>query len=168
MLRCVEKICDYINSQAYAYMAVSGDSFCTSAWNGFLLNMKHCMKFQWANFLAGAFVTLGKVGLVVLNVFTCYMIMKHVTKDVEEVSSVAAPLTVVAIASYISASIFLGMFDETALSLMTCLAIDVDLNGEPKYGPPTFHDSLDGFEKPVNKNAIADGGWEKQPNSINA
>jgi choline transporter-like protein 2/4/5 len=27
-LKCIEKICDYINKSAYAYMAVSGQGFC--------------------------------------------------------------------------------------------------------------------------------------------
>lgn len=45
LLKCIEKICDYINKAAYAYMAVSGDNFCKSAWNGFLLNLKHILKF---------------------------------------------------------------------------------------------------------------------------
>jgi choline transporter-like protein 2/4/5 len=36
-LALLEKICDYINASAYAYQAVSGDSFCTSAWNAFML-----------------------------------------------------------------------------------------------------------------------------------
>lgn len=141
-------------------MAVSGDNFCTSAWNGFLLNMKHCMAFGFANFLASAFVFLGKIGLVVLNCFSCYMIMKHITKDLDEISSPIGPLAVVGVVTFISASIFLGIFDEVVLALMTCLAVDMDLNGEPKYGPPTFHDSLQSFEKPVNKNAIQDGGYE--------
>jgi hypothetical protein len=29
------------------------------------------------------------------------------------------------------------------MSMMTCLAVDMDLhNGEPEKGPPTFHDKL--------------------------
>lgn len=36
-LACIEKICDYLNESAYAYQAVTGDSFCNSAWNMFLL-----------------------------------------------------------------------------------------------------------------------------------
>lgn len=46
---CLENIIDFINNVAYAYMAVSGDSYCTSAWNGFILNLKHTMKFHYAN-----------------------------------------------------------------------------------------------------------------------
>mmetsp|Transcript_16434 Transcript_16434/g.27863 ORF Transcript_16434/g.27863 Transcript_16434/m.27863 type:complete len:96 (+) Transcript_16434:1317-1604(+) len=45
MLNCIEKLCDYISQNGLAYMAVSGDSFCDSAWNGFLLNIKHLAKF---------------------------------------------------------------------------------------------------------------------------
>jgi len=162
IINCLERICDYINKAAYAYMAVSGDSFCTSAWNGFLLNLKHTLHFAWAKFLASGFIFIGKLSLVVLNCFSCYAIMRFITHDTEEVSSIASPMVIVALMTYISASVFLGLFDEAVLAMMTCLAIDSDLHGEPKYGPPTFHDALDGMgddSKP--KNAIVDGGWEK-------
>ena len=164
LLRCLEKICDYINKSAYAYMAVSGDSFCSSAWNGFLLNIKHTMQFGWANFLASMFIFIGKISIVVLNVFSCYMIMKYVTKDLGEISSPASPLLVVGAVTYIAASIFLGLFDEAVLAMMTCLAIDTDLNDHPKFGPPTFHDSLDGFhseEKEEKSNQVEEGGWSE-------
>ena len=123
-------------------MAVSGDSFCTSAWNGFLLNLKHVLKFAWANLLANIFVFLGKLGLVVFNCFSLYMIMKYVTHDLEEISSLAAPMGIVAVITYLAATVILGLFDEVVLALMTCLAIDSDLNKEPKHGPPTFHDKV--------------------------
>jgi len=162
VLKCLEKVCDYINKTAYAYMAVSGDSFCTSAWNGFLLNVKHCLEFAWANTLAKGFIFFGKVAITVLNIFSCYMIMKNVTKDLGDITSPIAPLAVVGLISFMSASIFLGLFDESVIAMMTCLAIDIDLNGEPKYGPPTFHDGLGGFSNDSKKNAIEDGGWDKK------
>jgi len=157
-LACIEKICDYINQAAYAYMAVAGDGFCTSAWNGFLLNLKHIIQYAWANFLAKMFVLVGKVGLCVLNCCSLWMIMSHVTNDTDEISSPAGPILVVAIFTYVCASIFLGLFDEAVMALMTCLAIDSDLNGEPKYGPPTFHEALDTVRS-GRPNQIADGGW---------
>jgi choline transporter-like protein 2/4/5 len=129
-------------------MAVSGDSFCKSAWNGFLLNLKHILQFAWANFLAKMFVLVGKIGLCVLNCVSLYMIMLYITDDIGEVSSPAGPIIIVGIFTYIAASIFLGIFDEAVMALMTCLAIDTDLHGAPKYGPPTFHDSLDAIANP--------------------
>jgi hypothetical protein len=63
--------------------------------------------------------------------------------DLEEVSSIAAPMMLVGAMTFMTASIFLGLFDTAVLCLMTCLAIDMDMNGgNPKFGPPTFHDSV--------------------------
>lgn len=143
ILRCIEKICDYINSAALAYMAISGDSFCTSAWNGFLLNVKHLLKFSFSNFIAKIFTLLGKIGIVVANLFSLNLIMKYVTKDTDEISSVLGPMILVGVVSFFTASIFLGLFDTAVMSLMTSLAVDLDLhNGEPQFGPPTFHDGV--------------------------
>jgi len=159
-LACIEQVCDYINAAAFAYMAVSGDGFCTAAWNGFLLNLKHILQYAWANALAKMFVFVGKVGLCVLNCCSLWMIMKYLTKDTEEISSPAGPILVVGLFTYVCASVFLGLFDEAVMALMTCLAIDTDLNGEPKYGPPTFHEALDTV-RGGQTNQIAAGGWEK-------
>ena len=143
VLQCIEKICDYINSAAFSYMAVSGDSFCTSAWNGFLLNVKHLMKFSFANFIAKIFIVLGKISITVANCFSLYFIMDLVFEDTKEVSSIMGPVAAIGFTTYITAGIFLGLFDTVVMSLMTCLAIDMDLNGgNPVYGPPTFHDSV--------------------------
>lgn len=93
------------------------------------------------------FIFIGKVGLVVGNCFSLYFIMKNVTADTDEVSSLIGPMAVVAAFTYLTASVMLGMFDTAVLSMMTCLAIDMDLNdGEPKKGPPTFHDGLNKVE----------------------
>jgi len=141
ILNCIERICDYINVAAYCYMAVSGDSFCMSAWNGFLLNVKHMLKFSFANMIAKIFIFLGKVALTVGNCFSLLFIMNNITHDSDEVSSLAGPIVVVAIVTYMTASIFLGLFETSVMAIMTCLAVDIDLHGDtPKFGPPTFHD----------------------------
>lgn len=140
-LRCLEKICDYLNSAAFAYMAVSGDSFCTSAWNGFLLNIKHILKFSFANFIAKVFILLGKIGITAGNCVSFYFMLKLVTK--EQVGSIIGPVVVVGAISFITASLFLALFDTAVMALMTCLAVDMDNNdGAPARGPPTFHDGI--------------------------
>lgn len=129
-------------------MAVSGDNFCMSAWNGFLLNAKHLLKFAFANTIAKVFIFLGKLGIVVANVFSCWGIMKYVTGTIGDVSSKLGPFVVVALVTYITASLFLGLFETAVMALMTSLAIDMDLhNGQPKWGPPTFHDSINKMDK---------------------
>lgn len=44
----LQSILDYIDELSLAYMAVTGDPFMTSAWNGFLCNLKHMGEFFWA------------------------------------------------------------------------------------------------------------------------
>lgn len=85
ILNCIERICDYINEAAYCYQAVSGDSFISSAWNGFLLNLKHGLKFGFAKFMAKIFILKGKVSIVVASCFTLYWLMMA-RKDLEEVN----------------------------------------------------------------------------------
>lgn len=113
ILNCIEKVCDYITTNAYAYMAVSGDGFCSSAWHGFLLNMKHGSKFFWALFLANVFMVVGKLCMVVVNCGVFYLFTKFVTKAQDEINSIAAPMIVVAVVTYSVASIFLGLMDES-------------------------------------------------------
>lgn len=143
-LQCLERVTDYINECAFSYMAVSGDNFCGSAWNGFLLNVKHVQKFAFSNSIAMVFVFLGKVGITVANCFSLLFIMKTITNDpeAEPVQSIFGPVIVVGICTYLTSIVFLNIFDTAVLSLMTAMAVDLDLNGELKYGPPTFHESM--------------------------
>lgn len=121
-------------------MAITGKSFLSSAWNGFLLNLKHGLKFAFANMIAKVFIFLGKVGIVVANCFTLYFFMKF-RGDLEEVSSIWGPIAVVGIVTYICGSLFLSLFEEAVMALCTCVCVDMDMNhGEPKFGPATFHD----------------------------
>jgi len=148
LLNCIEKICDYLNESAFCYMAVTGDHFLSSAWSGFLLNLKHGLKFMFANAIAKVFIAIGKVGIVVGNLFTLYLLMKF-RKDLDEVNSILGPMIVVGVITFLAASLFLSLFDTAVQALLTCLCVDLDANnGEPVYGPATFHD---GYVQKANK-----------------
>jgi len=70
VLSCIEKICDYVNQSAFAYICITGDGFCEGAWKGFLLNVKHMLDFTFVNYIAKVFILFGKVTLVAVNSFT--------------------------------------------------------------------------------------------------
>lgn len=42
--KCIEELVEYLNKVSYAYMAITGNNYCSSAYNGFLLNIKHLSK----------------------------------------------------------------------------------------------------------------------------
>lgn len=146
VLWCIEKICDYINSSALAYQAVTGDSFCDSAWDMLLLQIKYVGTFSFANFFAKVFIFMGKVSITGANLYTCYALMGAFGNldvgDADKVSSTLPSLVIVGSITYLCASIFLGILSTAVLSMLTCHAIDLDLHdGDAKYGPPTFYNN---------------------------
>jgi len=60
-----------------------------------------------------------------------------------QLSSLVAPMALVGLITFMTASVFLGLFDTALMALLTCLAIDIDNNGQPIYGPPTFHEKTE-------------------------
>lgn len=86
------------------------------------------------------FVFLGKIFITCVNLLVFYLLTKYAFKNLDEVNSLALPMTVVGVCSFITAHIFLCMFDEATLATLMCFGIDIDLNdGTPAFGPPTFH-----------------------------
>jgi len=145
-LKFFEKLTDYLNDQAYSYLAIHGQSFCKSAWHGFLLNMKHANHFSDASTVTATFIFIAKMGCVAFNCYSLYMIMKYVFKDIEEVSSLSGPFFVVGFFTYMCATMLLGLFDEIILALLTSLSVDCEAhNKHPKFGPPQFHKLIDKF-----------------------
>lgn len=155
-VNCIEDFVEHLNTCAYAMMSISGDSYCTSAWNGFILNLKHCVKFYFATNLASAFVFIGMVTVVAANMGTTWLLMMYVFPECKEVSSFMTPLTVTAVITFFIVLVFLGPFDEAVTATLMCLAVDLELNGEPKHGPPSYHDKIDAmFEEEGGHKAVA-------------
>lgn len=141
--KCLEDIIEYISRLSYAYMSISGQSFCTSAWNGFLLNLKHLAKFYLAIQLSSVLIFMGQMLIVSINAGLFYVILKIGFKDVASgIEYIALPVTFVVFLSFVITSIFLGFFDEAVLATVTSLGVDMDLNGEPQFGSPSFHEKM--------------------------
>jgi len=142
-MSCLESIIEHLTKGAYAYMAVTGDGFCSSAWNGFILNLKHLAKFVFALNIAGLFIFMGVITITCVNTGIGYVLMTYAIKDGAHTTSIVPSLITFGIVSFLVAIIFLGQFDEAVLATLTCFAIDSDLHeGEPKFGPKSYHEKL--------------------------
>jgi len=126
---------------AIAFMSVSGDPFCTSAWNGFLINLKHMVKFMFAQDIGGFIIFMGVVFITLINTLIFWGLTKvGKTSGADPL----IPLISVFVLSYLASIITMGLFDDAIRAVLMCFAIDMDLNnGSPKYGPPTFHEKLE-------------------------
>jgi len=156
ILACIEKIVDYINNAAFAYMAITGKNFCSSAWDGMLLNTKWAASFSAAKFFATSLIFLGKLAITLANVFTFFVIAGAM---LGESNNRNAPATIVAIMTWFATEIWLSVFDKAILGIMTSLAVDTDLNnGEACRGPDTFKHKRAVFDgEGVKGNDTADG-----------
>jgi hypothetical protein len=94
-------------------------------------------------FITTVFVAMAKFMIVILNILTGWFIMYDITGSGFTTTTHWIPFTCVAVFSYLIASLFLSIFSTVALTLMMCLAVDMDLNnGKPEFGPVSFHAAM--------------------------
>jgi len=140
-LKCLEDLVEYINTIAYANMAVTGTSFCTSAWNGFILNLKHMVKFYFAQTLATWFVLMGYFFILVLQALVFFLVTPNMTFH----DTWGAFLIVFVFSTFVC-GVFLGFFDEAVAGTLQCMAVDAELNSgllsTYSFGPPSFHKKM--------------------------
>ena len=66
-LECCEDCFDYLDDSAYAYICITGDSFCHGAVQGMYLRVKYLAQVAFAQTIAKAFIFIGKLAIVVAN-----------------------------------------------------------------------------------------------------
>lgn len=92
--------------------------------------MKHCSAFTLTKYFSEVFILCGKMLVVLFNYFAIYMYLRYITGDEEEISAMAGgPMIIIFLITYFLVSIFLNMFNDIVASMMTCHAIDLDMNG---------------------------------------
>lgn len=132
-----EEFCDFNSEGALALQAITGEPFRESGEAEFLLQYKWCQHFKFGISLAQVFIILGNFGIAFLNTYIGYEIMLRGTKVLPTaVNNPIPPLICIYLLSYLTSAIFLGLFSTTTTSLMTCYAVDKQLNkGDCKFGP---------------------------------
>lgn len=56
------------NKHAFAYMAITGESYTKCAERSFFLNLKHCHKFYMTESIGQFYIVIGKLSISILNV----------------------------------------------------------------------------------------------------
>lgn len=129
-----------IGRNAYANMSISGDKFCTSAWNGFMLHLRHMAKFYFAQRVASFLISLGNLFIFFATTGIFMAIYSTLGVDTGVFISLAIATAIITLITNI---IFLGLFDEAILATLQCVAIDMDFNGgHPKYGSASFQTNI--------------------------
>jgi hypothetical protein len=146
-LDCFDRLMRYLTRNAYIYMAISSESFCSSALNAFILMLKNAAKFAFVEGFSEVFMFIAKVCICVLATATSLTVLKFALTE-SPVSSPIVPGIVMLIISFIVAGIFVSVFDAGANTILQCYLIDFDITKqkgahlEPTHVPPTLRKFL--------------------------
>lgn len=143
-LHCIEALIEHLTTLSYAMISISGDQYCASAWNGFILNLKHCVKFYMAITIGKMFVFMGCVGVVAANAGSCLLLLNYAFQaDASQVAFIYGPVIVVAVMTLMITFVFLAPFNDAVVAILLCFAVDCELNnGTPQFGPPSYQEKL--------------------------
>ena len=138
-LDCFDRFMRYLNRNAFIYMALSGESFCSSALNAFILILKNAAKFSFVEGIADMFMFLAKFFIAIGTTALCQLIMMAW----EGMDPSFAPLAVVFLISYLIASMFMSIFDVSANTILQCYLMDKEIAAQqgiadPDHIPPTM------------------------------
>jgi solute carrier family 44 protein 1 (choline transporter-like protein)/choline transporter-like protein 2/4/5 len=147
LISCIESAIEWLNTCAYCMTAITGDTYCHGAWGGFMLYLKHLVKFYFATYVASGFILLGMIGVVAANCGFCWVLMSIVFKTDVHMTSVWGPIATIGVVTFVIVCVFLGSFDDAVLATLMSLAVDLEINKEVKGGSKSFHAKLDAISK---------------------
>jgi hypothetical protein len=127
-LSCFDRFIRYITTNAYIYMAISNESFCSSAIHAFLLMLKNSVKFSMVHGLSDVFIFIAKCLISVTVTWISFLLMGAMLDDYQTVRDPFIPLFVIFITSYMISAIFIGILDVGSNTILQCYLIDLELS----------------------------------------
>jgi hypothetical protein len=127
-ISCFDKFIRYITTNAYIYLALSNESFCSSALHAFLLMLKNSVKFSMVHGLSDVFIFIAKCLISVTVTWISYLLMGCMLDEYEEVKDPFVPLFMIFITSYMIAAIFIGILDVGSNTILQCYLVDRELS----------------------------------------
>lgn len=117
-LACFDRFIRFLNVNAYIHVCLTGNSFCSSAMSAFVLALKHSGSFMTTNGIGSLINILGKLTISVGNSVIGYILIISLEETKNSVQEPLAPTAVVFVMSYLMASIFMGVYSITSLTIL--------------------------------------------------
>ena len=138
-LDCFDRFIRYLTKNAYIYMALSSEGFCSSALNAFILILKNAAKFSFVEGIADIFMFLAKLFISCATVATSWPILNAMAS----VEDIFFPLFAIGLLSYLISHIFIAIFDVSANTILQCYLMDKEIASQqgvedPDHIPPTL------------------------------
>lgn len=134
---CLERFIKFIDKNAYIQIALTGNSFCVSAKNGFILIIENAARFAALGSLGEIFTFLGKVFITVISSFFGYLIITKYPWYQDYIENPIPPTVIFVIISYLVAGVFMGIYDMTCDTILQAFLVDEKRNAgrDTSYAP---------------------------------
>lgn len=116
-LDCFDRFFRYLTKNAYIYMAISSESFCSSAINSFILMLKNYAKFAFVEGFSEFFMLIAKLSIAIFSLATSLAVLQYSLKD-SPIGSPIYPGIVMLLGAFLISGIFVQIFDTAANTIL--------------------------------------------------
>ena len=77
VLDCANRFIKHLSTNAYSQVAITGKSYCQSAWNAYLLNLTKSLNYGYATSFGYTFTVFGTVVVLLLNLYGMFITLNY-------------------------------------------------------------------------------------------
>ena len=135
-LGCIGRFTEFINSHAYTQIAISGDSFWNSAWEGYGLIVRNLGRFSVMSFIGDMFSFISSLFVGVVSSLIGYSIIIGVKSIDESLNSYILPVVLFFVIGFFLGHVCMSIFGISGDALIFCFLLEEELNyGQAKGFP---------------------------------
>ena len=135
-LGCCNKIMEFVNKHAYIQIALKGDNFCVSAFEGFGLIIRNLGRFSMLALIGGIFSLIGTIFITVGSCIIGYFLITRVDYFSDQLNSCVLPVCAFGIVGFVMGRVTMSIFSVSGDALIHSFLLDEELNkGQPKAFP---------------------------------
>lgn len=147
-VNCLEKFVKMMNNHAYVEIAMRSTNFCTSAKNGMQVVASNFIRFGILHGLSSLVMTFVTLLIVMTGTFLGYIMIVTIGQEKREFHGTAASLIIVALITWMIASLFAHIWEASSDAILHCYCIDEALEkGHAKHSTVKLNNAVASAER---------------------
>ena len=147
----------FISKNAYIYTALSGTSFCYSAFKSFFLILNNLAGFGMTSMITMFLLLIGKLSTVFTSIYLCYLYLTYDQILSTQITSEIMPMVATGLIAYVVSDSFFDIVANVMDSVLLNYCVDLQRKGtkasEDKLGTVKLPEQTDKVEEEVEPEA---------------
>lgn len=123
---CVGKLFDWLNTGAYTWINMAGDTYCTSALDALALRLHNAAASGILYVLSIVYAVLIRGAITALTVFISYLLIQNITFYKSTIQDSSLLLVVIGLVAFSVSCFFMGVYSDSMESIYMTYLMDVD------------------------------------------